>query len=1195
MSDVYIGRYRVIEELGRGGMGIVYRGEDPALERPVAIKVLPPKKLSQKKAIKRFLREARLSARLEHGNIVKVHDIGEEEGIYHIVMELVDGKSLRDLIEERESIQEINIVDTIEIYMQILRALEYAHKRKVVHRDIKPDNIKITTEGVVKVMDFGLAVLEDRHSLTEMGQVMGTIAYFSPEQAKGEPADSRADIYSLGAIFFEMLTNQLVFHATNPGEMISKHLTSPPPNPRMYNPAIPPVVSNLILRTLKKNPEDRIQTVTEMLEILEEWLSQKKFTTKPLEQMRPSSSSFNSGSALQRKSSSGRSRRDDRGRRSSEYMESHFDREGDSAFEKDYGKPESILNEPPPYTPPGEPLPDYSAKMEPPANFDRTEEMVTKIPVRPESQKGRRTPPPGKNVTPTAGESPVASTQWMQEAESENRWDKYQYVLDQIKKDEDARVAAGYGAAVSCPRCGAENDPNRKYCLECGNLISHSQFMAQKEAQAHNEKGLELMRENKLVEASNEFNKAIEKDPYYVEGYMNMAKVLGDLGEYQKARKYYREVLRLNPNQSQPHILIADLYRLEGKKDEAIYEYREASKIEPSNINIRNQLALLYSQKGDMERAIDEYQRILTVDPDNFQTHRQLGYMLMAMDRNQEAIREFEWVLTVDPDDEEVYQILGGLYLKVGRLRNAEEVFQTALTINPDDSEAIAQLGEIYEKQNREDLALQHLSQAVEVDETNTAARQKLADIYERHSRDDLAIVELEKASQFQPDDPDIHGRLGDIYLRNQQVDKALLHYERTVEMEPSSAQLHHKLATLYSGKEYSELSINEFKKAVHLEPYNPEYREDLGMALYSQKRLHEAISEIRKAATLDSTNVEYHKALGLMYDEAGEYDQAVKAYQKAIQVTPRDPMAQGMLGRVYSHQGLMSMAVYQYQKALMLNPDSHLFHVYLGKAFSQQGKAKEAVAAFKRAIELAPGGKTAKGSRILAKAYADLGRVYLEQGELRKALDVLQSAEKNNPNDPKTLHYLGLLYTESNKLDKAYDYLAKALKLQPNSAEIMRDLTNIYEKRKDYTLAMSVIKKAIMYEPDNIEGYEILARILQKTGRRTEAQGALDDGLRHCPNDADYAYWLKGGIASESGDWKQAADLYKRAITLNDNDWTYHKDLARAYEELQEYELSMNEINNALACGPDDRFSVLLRKDLKRLKKKRKSKGAFF
>jgi len=1193
LSDVYIGRYKVIEELGRGGMGIVYRAEDPALDRPVAIKVLPPKKLAQKKAVKRFLREARVCARLDHSNIVKIHDIGEEEGIYHIVMELAPGKTLREIIEARKSIGEINIDEMAKVFLQMLEALEYAHKQKIVHRDIKPDNIKITDDGIVKIMDFGLAVLEDRHSLTEMGQVMGTIAYFSPEQAKGDPADSRSDIYSLGSVFFEMLTNQLVFQATNPSEMITRHLTSPPPNPRMYNPAIPPVFANMILRCLKKNPSDRIQTAGEMREIVEDWISQKKFAEK--EKMMGGPQFSIPGDVESRKLFIPRERKPFY----PESIEPPAEEEPLPLPEYEVPSPDLIPEEPPPYKPPGEPPVEYKPpdsiepppQMVPPVDMDRTEEMVTKIPVHP---RDRRRRPPGKPkkkqpAVPTSGESPVASTQWMKEAEAESRWDRYQYVLDKIKKDESAMAETGIPGAVICPRCGAENDGSRKYCHECGNLITHSQFLAQKEAQAHNFKGMELMRENKLKEASMEFQLAVEKDPYYVEAYMNLGKILGDLGEYKKARSAYREVMKINPKSAQPHILIGDLYRLEERRDDAIYEYKEASKIEPSNINIRNQLALLYSQKGEIIRAIDEYQRILTVEPDNLEAHRQLGYLLMSMGRNEEAIREFEWVLQVDPDDDAVYQILGNLYLKVGRLRNAEEILNTSLSFNPDDPELLTQLGEIYEKQNREDLALQQLSQAVAVDESNVTARQKLADIYEKHNRVDLALEELQKASQHNPENPDIHRRMGELFLKTNKVDKALLHFEKTVEMDPSSAELHHKLAQLYTKKDYSELSINEYRKAVHIRPYNPEYREDLGMALYSQNRLEEAITEMKKAATLDSTNLDYHKALGIMYEETNEYDKAVKAFQKVINLNPRDPMAQGMLGRVYAKQGLLSMAVFQYQKALQLNPDSHLFHVYLGKAYSQQGRMKDAVEMFKKAIELAPGGQTARGSRVLGKAYADLGRVYLEQGDLRKAMDVLKSAEKNNPNDVKTIHYMGLLFLEQKKFDKASYYLTRALKMQPHSSEIMRDLANLYSMREEWTLALSMARKAIMYAPAYIEGYEILSRILTKMGRYNEAQSALDDAVRCCPSDADYAYWLKGGVSAEQNEWEKAAEYYREAIMLNDNDWTFFKDLALAYEEMGEYALAMNEINNAIARNPEEPFVEKLRKDLKRLRRKKK------
>ncbi|MBR0519630.1 serine/threonine protein kinase, partial [bacterium] len=269
-KELYIGRYQVIRELGRGGMGIVYEGIDPILDRQVAIKVLPPKKTASKKSVQRFLREARVSARLDHPHIVKIYDIGEEDGMFHIVMEYVPGDSLRDLIEDEKP---INIPYMAELFAQLCNAMSYAHSQHITHRDIKPENIKVTLDNKIKVMDFGIAVLDDNHSLTATGSVMGTIAYFSPEQARGEEADYRADIYSMGIVFYEMLTKMLPFEASSLPDMLNKHLYDKPIYPTRRNPDIPKVFEDLILKCMEKVPDLRFSSASEMETIVRDYLS----------------------------------------------------------------------------------------------------------------------------------------------------------------------------------------------------------------------------------------------------------------------------------------------------------------------------------------------------------------------------------------------------------------------------------------------------------------------------------------------------------------------------------------------------------------------------------------------------------------------------------------------------------------------------------------------------------------------------------------------------------------------------------------------------------------------------------------------------------------------------------------------------------------------------------------------------------
>jgi serine/threonine protein kinase/Tol biopolymer transport system component len=267
-SDHFIGRYKVIEELGRGGMGTVYHAVDPLLERDVAIKVLHPQKLVKKAALDRFLREARIAAKLDNPYIIKVYDIGSENNLYHIVMEFVRGETLRDIISARESVNDIDIDLMVQYFWQICRALDYAHEMKIIHRDIKPENILVTDVGRIKVMDLGLAVLEDANPLTSTGDVLGTFSYFSPEQARGERADPRSDIYSLGIVFFEMLTNEPPFKAQSPSEMIQKHLYMNPPSILELNDRVPMLLDEIVQRALKKDAHTRYQSVRLILDDL---------------------------------------------------------------------------------------------------------------------------------------------------------------------------------------------------------------------------------------------------------------------------------------------------------------------------------------------------------------------------------------------------------------------------------------------------------------------------------------------------------------------------------------------------------------------------------------------------------------------------------------------------------------------------------------------------------------------------------------------------------------------------------------------------------------------------------------------------------------------------------------------------------------------------------------------------------------
>jgi serine/threonine-protein kinase len=241
-------RYRLEAEIGRGGMGAIYRARDTVLDRPVAVKTLAANALGEAARLQ-LLAEARAAARLNHPNIVSLYDAGESNGEAYIVMELVEGRSVHDQPPE-------TLAAVIDVARQICQALAHAHAAGIVHRDLKPENVIVTADGRVKLLDFGLArPIASR--LTADGGISGTVFYLAPEQALGQTVDVRADLYSLGVLLYELTTKRLPFTADDPLAVVTQHLHAPVVPPRTVRPDLPPALDRLIVSLLAKHPEDR--------------------------------------------------------------------------------------------------------------------------------------------------------------------------------------------------------------------------------------------------------------------------------------------------------------------------------------------------------------------------------------------------------------------------------------------------------------------------------------------------------------------------------------------------------------------------------------------------------------------------------------------------------------------------------------------------------------------------------------------------------------------------------------------------------------------------------------------------------------------------------------------------------------------------------------------------------------------------
>ena len=262
-GERYIGKYRIKGELGRGGMGAVYLAEQPGLGREVAIKELIQSAAADPVALKRFLQEAQVMARTSHPNLVQVHDIELMGEANYIVLEFVRGKSLRDWLLRGP----IPLPQVFAVMHGVLQALDYAHKRAIVHRDMKPENVLLSDEGMVKVADFGIARLTDDSGVggtaTKTGTTVGTPQYMSPEQVASSKVDGRSDLYSTGIMFYELVVGQPPFTASEadgPFTLMAKHVQAPPKPPSVHRPGLDPGLEEVILKSLSKRPEDRFQT-----------------------------------------------------------------------------------------------------------------------------------------------------------------------------------------------------------------------------------------------------------------------------------------------------------------------------------------------------------------------------------------------------------------------------------------------------------------------------------------------------------------------------------------------------------------------------------------------------------------------------------------------------------------------------------------------------------------------------------------------------------------------------------------------------------------------------------------------------------------------------------------------------------------------------------------------------------------------
>ena len=669
MTGETILHYKILKKLGEGGMGVVYLAEDQKLERKVAIKFLPKNISEDSEERKRFKIEAKAAAKLNHPSIATIYSIEETADELFIVMEYIDGRELKNIVETHRDAS-LQKEEVIKIATQIAEGLEAAHKNGIIHRDIKSQNIMITEDGNVKIMDFGLAKLKDDINITKTKSVLGTPAYMSPEQVKGEKADQRTDIWSFGVVLYEMLTGVLPFKGEYEQAVFYSIINEMPEPVKDQRSDTPVELSEIIDRSLQKNPDKRYASIKEVLVGLYKM----------------------------------------------EFKENREDAQPDSSIavlpfinmsadpEQEYfcdGISEEIINS--------------LAQINNLRVIARTSVFSFKgknLDVR-EIGKTLNVNNLLEGSVRKSGNRLRITTQLIKVSDGSHLWsNRYDRVLEDvfaIQEDIAENVATSLKGFLTPKEKEAIHRPET-------NIEAYEYYL----------KGRQLFHQLFLKEAQRMFERAVEIDPEYASAYAGLADAHSWLYEWEgskdsdlaAAEKNSSKALSLAPNLAESHTARAFVFSLSGNYDEAEKEYEEAIRLNPNFFDAYYFYARACFANGQIEKSVELFRKAADLRKEDFQSMLLLTQSLEMLGRPEaketlsEGIRRARKQLEINPDDRRALSLGSGNLYDAGEKEEAFRWINRALELYPEDAGVLINAVCLYAKSDKEK-ALNFLEKAV--------------------------------------------------------------------------------------------------------------------------------------------------------------------------------------------------------------------------------------------------------------------------------------------------------------------------------------------------------------------------------------------------------------------------------------------------------------------------------------------------
>jgi eukaryotic-like serine/threonine-protein kinase len=803
-------RYRIEAVIGEGGMGKVYKAHDSDLDRTVALKLVRPELAKDGNSLQRFKQELLLASRISHRNILRIHDLGDVDGVKFISMAFVQGMDLHDLIAKQGRLP---VERAVNIAKQLAGALEAAHAEGVVHRDLKPRNVLIDVDDHIYVSDFGLAksLDADKTGMTRVGEVLGTPRYMSPEQAESKAADNRSDIYSLGIIFYEMLTGEVPFTGESSLQVMFQHVQQQPKDPRLLNPEMPEYLAIVILKCLEKDPALRYQSAQELLRDLEAGTPPTRIVRLRQAEMGYPKWMF-AATGLVLLVGIGMAIRPVRELvlgRSTINITSRTPAAGPAAAQKFVALlPLRVIGSDPALQYEAAGVTEaLSAKLFQMKNVHlastgAVEKINAADPVmKIAHQLGSQLIVQG--TMQGAGDK-IDAVLRLTDASGKELWTKdFPGVRQDLLTIEDQIYNELVTALELKP---SDQELARNALRPTENVGAYELYL----------KGRDILRGKRdlkrVQSAVDLYEQAIKKDAAFALAYAGLADATltmytlnQDATWSEKALSAAQHAQTLNDELPEVHFALGNVYRVIGKTAEAIVELKRALELAPNSDEGYRRLANAYLAAGQKDEALRAYQQAIDVNPYYGYNYTRLGAAYFQLGDNQKALASLSRAVELTPDSSAAYGNIGLIYFQMGRWNDAITAYTKALKIEP-SNDLYANLGTAYFYLGHRTDAVTMFEKAVALNPNNQADVGNLADGY-RWSGDqakakstyERAIALAYKALQVNPQDASTLGDLAAYYAKNGDSKKGLDFIRRARSIDANDNELMYKQAIVYT------------------------------------------------------------------------------------------------------------------------------------------------------------------------------------------------------------------------------------------------------------------------------------------------------------------------------------------------------------------------------------------------------------